>query len=257
MVCHNCKVEAHRYGKNRKKQQRFHCQKCSKTFVDDSAPKPLDNMRIPEDKAVLILQLLLEGNSIRSCERITGIHRDTVLCLLEVVGRKCDEFLRATIKNIKVREVEIDEIWSYCALKQATKNRLGYDMSDEMTDDNYCMVGIEKNTKLVLTWHLGRRTFDHARMFMHKLDKVIGNTFQTYQLSSDGFNGYEAAAREQLAGKVDYAQCVKIYGNGFPHQPFEPVHVIAVKKYPKLGNPDLAKATTAHIERLNLDLRTR
>src|SRR5215471_11076600 len=107
MVCHNCKIEAHKYGKNRKKQQRFHCLKCNKTFIDDSAPKPLDDMRIPQDKAVLILQLLMEGNSIRSCERITGIHRDTILSLLEVVGRKCDEFLKGTIKNMKVTEVEI------------------------------------------------------------------------------------------------------------------------------------------------------
>jgi IS1 family transposase len=177
--------------------------------------------------------------------------------LLEVVGRKCDEFLKEKIKNIKVTDVEIDEIWSYCGIKQATKNRLGYDMSDEMTGDNYCMVGIEKNTKLVLAWHLGRRTFDHARMFMGKLDKVVANTFQTYQLSSDGYVGYAAAVRERLAGKVDYAQVVKFYGNGFPHQPFEPLRVIATKKYAKLGNPDLEKATTSHIERYNLDLRTK
>src|SRR5437764_4099934 len=85
MVCHNCQIEAKKFGKDRKGNQRFRCASCRKTF-QEPREKPLNNMYLPLDKAELCLRLLVEGNSIRSTERITGVNRNTILDLLILAG---------------------------------------------------------------------------------------------------------------------------------------------------------------------------
>jgi len=87
MNCTTCNTEAKRHGKDRNGYQRFRCVPCAKTFMEPRE-KMLNSMYLSEDKALLCLQLLVEGTSIRSIERITGVHRDTVLSLLETVGKK-------------------------------------------------------------------------------------------------------------------------------------------------------------------------
>ena len=81
MTCHNCQIQCRRFGKHRNGLQRFRCNQCQKTYTEDHE-RPLDEMRLPLNQAVSILQLLLEGMSIRSVERVTGVHRDTILKLL-------------------------------------------------------------------------------------------------------------------------------------------------------------------------------
>ncbi len=78
MTCHNCQIACNRFGKHRNGLQRFRCSQCRKTFTEDHA-QPLNDMRLPMDKAVSILKLLVEGMSIRSIERITEVHRDTIM----------------------------------------------------------------------------------------------------------------------------------------------------------------------------------
>jgi transposase-like protein len=90
--------------------QRFRCKQCGRTLTEER-DKPLDEMRIPFGKAVLCLNLLVEGNSIRSTERITGIHRDTILDLLLKAGEKCERLLNERIQSIAVKDVEAVEIW--------------------------------------------------------------------------------------------------------------------------------------------------
>ena len=81
----------------------------------------MDDMRLPLDKAVLSLRLLLEGTSIRSAERLTGIHRDTILKLLVLVGKRCDRLMLEKIANIVVQDVQVDEIWGYVFKKEGHK----------------------------------------------------------------------------------------------------------------------------------------
>ena len=78
-----------RHGHDRHGNQRFRCVLCGKTWIE-AKPKPLGDLRLEKDKAVLCLRLLLEANSIRSAERITRVHRDTILGLLETVGRRAE-----------------------------------------------------------------------------------------------------------------------------------------------------------------------
>ena len=89
MQCPTCQTEARKFGRDRAGNQRYQCQACRKTFSDRPA-RPLDEMRLPLDKALFCLQLLTEGNSIRATVRVSGVSKDTVIALLVCVGEKCE-----------------------------------------------------------------------------------------------------------------------------------------------------------------------
>ena len=109
MTCHSCRVLCKRFGKHRNGLQRFRCNLCKKTFTEDHE-RPLDDMRLPLDKAVSVLRLLLEGCSIRSVERLTEVHRDTILRLLVLAGERCQGLMQRKIEHLDVADVEVDEI---------------------------------------------------------------------------------------------------------------------------------------------------
>src|SRR4051812_33097827 len=110
MNCLDCNSETKRYGTDRKGNQRFRCVTCNKTFTEPKE-KMLGNMTLDTDKAVNCLQMLVEGMSIRSIERVTGVNRNTILSLLETVGKKCIWIQESLVKNVQVGFVEADEIW--------------------------------------------------------------------------------------------------------------------------------------------------
>src|SRR5260370_34108224 len=124
MNCPECTEDAKNFGKDRKGNQRFRCLSCGKTFP---APKmkALDNSRLAEGKALAVLSHLIEGCSVRSTERLTGVHRDTILNLLTIAGRKSEALMLDRIQGLKVSEVECDELWSWIAMKNKTKIRKG------------------------------------------------------------------------------------------------------------------------------------
>src|SRR5439155_3786992 len=97
--------------------QRYRCKQCGKTH-SDFPDRPLDNLRVPLDQAVRVLELLCEGVGIRATERLTGLNRRTVLNVLEVAGQKCKALLDAKCKNLKVEEVQIDELYSFVGCLQ-------------------------------------------------------------------------------------------------------------------------------------------
>jgi hypothetical protein len=102
----------------------------------------------------LCIKLLVQGNSVRSTERITGVHRDTILRLLETVGERCLMLQETLVKGVKVANVEADEIWSYVGMKQKTANKQGLG-DDERLGSDYTFTAIEKDSKLIVAWHLG------------------------------------------------------------------------------------------------------
>jgi transposase-like protein len=169
MVCHNCQIEAKKHGKDRHGLQRYRCNPCGRTFLEPRQ-KPLGNMYLAIEQAVLILQLLAEGNSIRSTERLTAINRNTILSLILLVGAKCERLLDERIQEVPVKDVQCDELWAYVAMKEKTKKKLRrFGEESDKLGDAYCFTAIERSTKLLLAWHLGRRTFDHTWIFTQKL----------------------------------------------------------------------------------------
>ena len=111
-------------------------------------------MRLPLDKAVSILQLLLAGMSVRSVERVTNVHRDTILRLLPLAGERCQHLMAEKIKGLEVKDVEVAEIWGYVYKKEG--HRREHEQNNTRIGDAYCFVAMERNSKLVLTHYVGR-----------------------------------------------------------------------------------------------------
>ena len=153
-TCNACDGAAIRWGKDASGNQRWRCKPCKRTWSDLPA-RPLGTMRLPVDRAVLVLSLLVEGSSIRSAERVTGHHRDTIMRLLALVGGKCEALLDRLMHNVELKDVQADEIWTFCKMKQKTKNRLG--VTDPEAGDAYTFIAIDRDTKLIPAWTLGKR----------------------------------------------------------------------------------------------------
>jgi transposase-like protein/IS1 family transposase len=253
VTCHNCQIQAVKLGKDRKGNQRYRCQKCRKSFVD-APEKPLGGMYLPLDKAEMCLRLLVEGNSIRSTERVTGVNRNTILDLLVLVGEKCERLLNDKIKGLSVSDVEADEMWGFVGMKERTKkHQLRH--NEAGLGDAYTFVAIERNTKLVLAWHLGRRTNTDTERFTEKLYEATSGRFQ---LTTDGFAAYVPAVSYSLGTRVDFAQLTKIYAQdaqGGGERRYSPPVVVDIIPTPRIGNPDPARICTSHVERQNLTMR--
>jgi transposase-like protein len=153
MFCPLWQREMRRFGKNRNGSQRYRCDGCKHTFTD-AATRPSDKRRLCQEKAVLALRMLLEGNSIRSVERLLSIHRDTIMNTIVEVGERCQTFLETIVRQVSVTDVQADELWGFIFCKERTKERNEY---GEEVGDAWCFTAIERTSKLVLAWHLGKR----------------------------------------------------------------------------------------------------
>ena len=144
------------------------------------------------EKRLAILHLLVEGNSIRSIERLAGVHRDTIMNLLVYAGNFAGDLLFHRMRSLKLRHVEVDEIWTFVTKKQG---HLKPDEDDSFIGDQYVFVAIDQNTKLVPTFTIGKRTAANAEHFMLDLADRIrapkpGEERIRLQISSDGFAAY-------------------------------------------------------------------
>lgn len=160
MTCHNCKIEAKKSGKDRKGNQRFRCTQCKRRFQEQQE-RLLGNMYLRDDKSLLILILMLEGNSIRSIERITGVEKKTITRVLLLAGEHCEQLMKRRINGVAVRDVEADEIWGFVGCKN--RHKLHKQITDPHVGDAYTFVGIERNTKLIRVaswraWNAGHRS---------------------------------------------------------------------------------------------------
>ena len=164
MTCHSCNVQCKRFGKHRNGLQRFRCRQCRKTFTEDHEA-PLDAMRVPLERALPVLTLLVEGMSVRSVERVTGVHRDTILRLLVLAGERCQRLMQRKIEAVPVQDVQVDEIWGFVQKKEAQR---GWGDGPQV-GDAWCFVAIERNSKLILAHHLGKRSKESTRTFVDKL----------------------------------------------------------------------------------------
>lgn len=199
-----------------------------------------------------MIGMLCEGISIRSIERLTGVNRNTVMSLLVLAGEKCDRLMRERIKNVPVTDVQCDEIWGFCYAKQ--KNVTSGAVSEEGAGDAYCFVGFERNSKMVLSWHLGRRTADDTMAFMKKLDRATKGFFQ---ITTDGFSAYWDAVVYYLGTRVSFAQLIKTYSSttGQAEVRYSPGEVVEAVPVVRHGKPDPKKISTSHVERQNLNIR--
>lgn len=251
MNCQNCNGRTKKFGKDRKGHQRYRCLSCNATFIEPYE-RPLGEMRLPWEKALSVIQHLVEGCSIRSTERITGVEKRTILDLLELVGERCEKLMEERIQGLSVKDVQCDEIWGYIQMKEKTKTKKK--IESDTIGDAWCFTAMERHTKLILAWHLGRRTAKDTEAFTEKLAYATKGNFQ---VSTDGFKGYEDAIIYSLGAQfVDFAQLIKIYAaSPESEKRYSPSECIGAKKVSVFGNPDMDKVCTSHVERSNLTVR--
>jgi IS1 family transposase len=220
------------------------------SFIASSKSRSFAMNTLPFDKKSQILSLLVEGLSVRSIERITGVHRDTIIRLMISTGETAREIMDTAMNNLAVRRLEVDEIWTYVGKKQK-RTWLG-DLPEY--GDQYVFVALDPETKLVPAFRVGKRTAANAVSFMSELKSRIRTRFQ---LSTDSFVAYREAVDATFGANIDYAQIHKEYSSDVskgPHR-YSPGCIAGIKIIPISGNPAADFISTSLVERQNLTMR--
>jgi IS1 family transposase len=206
--------------------------------------------RVPLSRRVQIINCLVEGNSTRSMERMTGTHRDTICRLLVEAGEGCAALMDEQMRELRCRRIEVDEIWAYVGKKQ---RHITARDDPRRVGDQYTFVALDPGSKLVPAYLVGKRDLPTATAFLADLSERLANRVQ---LSSDALTAYVEATERAFGAGVDYGQIVKFYeaepvGRGRYSAP----HVIGAERSIIVGNPDQAHISTSLIERQNLTMR--
>ncbi len=203
------------------------------------------------EKQILVLNLLCEGNSIRSISRITGVHKCTISNLAVRTGEKAMNLLDEKMRNLTCKNVQCDEIWCFVGKKK--KNLTHDERKEGELGDQWIYVALDADTKLVPYFSVGKRTSQHTYSFIEQIKSRINGMFQ---LSTDSYHAYYNAIDDTFNGKIDYAQIHKHYQNTIEGaKRYSPANIIRVTKKMMLGNPDPYKISTSHVERQNLTMR--
>jgi transposase-like protein/IS1 family transposase len=251
--CYCCNGEANKFGSFKNKNrivQRYRCVRCAKTF---SESQPLDGLRVDFKQASQVVHLLCEGMGIRAAARITNLHRDTVLSILETAGANFAAFLDSKVRDVKAENVQVDEIYTFVGCKKKTTM-----LGETERGDFFTYLSIDRASKLIINWHTSKRDGENTLIFMQDLKSRMAGRFQ---LTTDAFNAYwrgAAVVPAVFGTDIDYATETKMFGRS--NKPFSryynPLVVVGIKRQRRIGNADLTMATTCHTERTNLSVRT-
>ncbi len=208
--------------------------------------------KLSADKKVQVVAALVEGCSVRSVARLTGVAKSTILRLFAEVGTACADYQNMALRNVPAKRIQIDEIWSFVGAKQ--KNVTPEMAAERFCGDAWTFVAIDADTKLVLSWQVGSRDTAAATDF---LQDVAGRLANRVQLTTDGHNMYLKAVADTLfENGIDFAQLVKYYDNTPEGQKrYSPAQCMGCKKTSILGDPDPKHISTSYIERQNLTMR--
>jgi len=208
--------------------------------------------QLPFEKEVQIANALIEGVSVRATARLLNVEHKTVLRVLQRIGTRCSEFLDKTIRGVRSKRVQVDEIWTYVFKKEAriTSN----DPAER--GDQYVFIALDADSKLAISHTIGKRNAITAYYLMQDLKSRLANRVQ---LTTDGFRPYLMATEDNFGADIDYAMLVKVYGKGTHDKEapewYKPPQVLAAIPTRITGNPEWAHISTSYIERQNLTLR--
>lgn len=207
--------------------------------------------QITQQQKTHVVRCLIEGNSIRSTVRITGVSKNTVVKLLTELGCACAAYHNKAVRNLKVRRMQCDEIWSFVGSK-AKNTRL--EKKAEGWGDVWTWTGIDADTKLIISYLIGGRDGGWAHDFMEDCAKRIKNRVQ---ITTDGHKAYLEAVEDAFGADIDYAQLQKIYGapSVEDQRKYSPARCIGCDLKVVSGDPDPKHISTSYVERQNLSMR--
>jgi len=205
---------------------------------------------LSKEERVRIVAALVEGNSLRSVSRMTGIARNTITKLLVDLGEACMAHHDAHVRNVRVRRLQCDEIWAYVGAKarnvSVEKKEIGW-------GDVWTWVGLDADTKLVVSYLVGGRGAGWARDFMMDCASRVAGT---PQITTDAHKPYLRAVEEAFGGDADYAMLHKVFGASTePEHRYSPATCIGCDMKTISGVPDPIHVSTSYVERQNLTMR--
>src|SRR5438552_14452379 len=197
------------------------------------------------DKKADAIGMLCEGSSIRSVERITGIHRDTVMRLGVRIGEGCRRIMDDKMRNLSCRLIQVDEIWGFVGMKNRTALR---NRSRRQVGDVWTWVALDSETKLVPTFAVGDRSGYMANTFIEDLASRLSHRVQ---LSSDALRAYTDAVERAFGAEVDYGSIIKTFGQAEVEgqRRYSPPKITGVRRMPVQGNPHVDLISTSHVEK--------
>lgn len=207
--------------------------------------------KLNDSKRAQVIAALVEGNSIRATVRMTGVAKNTIVKLLADVGKACAEYQDKALRNLPCKNVQCDEIWSFCYAKEKNvpedkKGRFGY-------GDVWTWTAIDADTKLIPSWLVSDRSAHAASQF---IDDLAGRLNNRIQLTTDGYKVYLNAVDDAFGSDIDYAMLVKMYGNDPQAETrYSPATCTGAEKIVVQGKPDLKHISTSYAERQNLTMR--
>jgi len=253
MTCIRCQhttcVKAGSFGKRH--VQRWKCTSCKNRFSEPHEKQTRNTFQSRPHAAIRALHCLLEGCSIRSTERLTGLNRNTIMRLLLVAGERSTKLMNHKMRGLKPRYLQVDEIWTFV---QKKRGRARGSENPEI-GDQWVFVAIDEETKLVPSFFVGKRTRQGTNGFLWDLYKRLA---APVQLTTDGLNHYTAMVPMCFGLDVDFAQLVKLFDHGqfdSPEGRYSPSPISEVISKVRLGNPDPEHISTSFVERQNLTMR--
>ena len=197
-----------------------------------------------------VVAALVEGNSIRSTVRMTGVAKNTVIKLVLDLADACAAYHDRAVRNLKVRRLQCDEIWQYVGAKaknvRPEKKAIGW-------GDVWTWTAIDADTKLCVSYLVGGRDLGWATEFMEDCASRIRNRVQ---ITTDGHKSYLEAVENAFGADIDYAQLQKIYGAVAENETrYSPARCIGCDMKVVSGNPDPKHVSTSFVERQNLSMR--
>lgn len=203
------------------------------------------------DKKTTAVAMLCEGNSIRSIERMTGVHRDTIMRLGVRMGEGCADLMDEKMQGLGLNYIEVDELWGFIGAKQKTAkaNLMGPEFGDIWT-----WVALDRETKLVPTFKVGNRDSYHANEFIGDLASRLQSR---PQISSDALGAYKDAIERAFGSEVDYGTVIKTFSHSdlMETRRYSPPECLQVKKESVQGSPDMKMVSTSHVEKQNHTVR--
>jgi IS1 family transposase len=210
--------------------------------------------RLPIEKRVQIVTMLVEGMSMRAVSRVANVSINTVTKMLAEVGAACAEYQDKAMHDLKLSNVQVDEIWAFIGAKQ--KNVPANADPSLGLGDCYTYTALDRDTKLIPCYMLGYRTAECADQFM---DDLASRLACRVQLTTDGMNAYPAAVEKAFGANVDYAVLNKSYEGGTTQveakRRYSPAVCVGATKNVVCGSPELRDVSTSHVERANLTMR--
>lgn len=197
-----------------------------------------------------ILACLIEGNSLRATTRMVDVSLNTVLKFVRDLGMACALYHHEHVRGVASKRVQCDEIWSFIGAKEKNVKR-----GAQGHGDAYTWVGLDADSKLVISWMVGGRDATYARIFIDDLRDRLANRVQ---LSTDGHHAYLNAVEGSFGGDVDYGMLKKIYGNpggGKEERRYSSGECCGAIKGAVCGEPDWQHISTSFVERQNLTMR--